>query len=100
MVWQSKHMNLPLPVLDWMRRYDRHWLRSDAVAGITLGAYLLPGGLGDSSLANLPPRWTLRLLVWRTGLWLFCGSEAITVTSLYLCSSAHLGEIVEATCPV
>jgi hypothetical protein len=31
------------------------WLRGDVVAGITLAAYLLPSGLGDASLANLPP---------------------------------------------
>jgi len=27
----------------------------DGVAGFTLAAYLLPAGLGDASLANLPP---------------------------------------------
>ena len=44
-----------LPVLDWLRSYDKGWLRGDVVAGITLAAYLLPAGLGDASLANLPP---------------------------------------------
>jgi MFS superfamily sulfate permease-like transporter len=29
--------------------------RGDLIAGITLAAYLLPSGLGDASLANLPP---------------------------------------------
>ena len=47
-------MNIPLPALDWLKRYDRTWLRGDIVAGITLAAYLLPAGLGDASLANLP----------------------------------------------
>jgi MFS superfamily sulfate permease-like transporter len=44
-----------LPALQWLRTYDWTWLRGDVVAGITLAAYLLPAGLGDASLANLPP---------------------------------------------
>ena len=44
-----------LPALQWLRSYDRTWLRGDVIAGITLAAYLLPAGLGDASLANLPP---------------------------------------------
>jgi SulP family sulfate permease len=30
-------------------------LRGDLVAGLVLAAYLLPAGLGDASLAGLPP---------------------------------------------
>ena len=44
---------LRLPALDWVRGYDRSWLRGDVVAGITLAAYLLPAGLGDASLAPM-----------------------------------------------
>ena len=74
-------MKLPLPVLDWLRRYDRSWLRGDVVAGITLAAYLLPAGLGDASLANLPPQAGLYACLFG-GLvfWLFCSSRR-TATS-------------------
>ena len=34
-----------MPALQWLRIYDRAWLRGDVVAGITLAAYLLPSGL-------------------------------------------------------
>jgi MFS superfamily sulfate permease-like transporter len=37
-----------LPAFDWLRAYDRHWLRSDVYAGITLPAHLLPAALGDA----------------------------------------------------
>src|SRR5438477_10141626 len=77
-------MNLPLPVLDWITNYDRNWLRGDVIAGITLAAYLLPAGLGDASLAGLPPQAGLYACLF-SGLifWLFCSSRhtAITVTS-------------------
>ena len=86
-----------LPALGWLRRYDKAWLRADAIAGITLAAYLLPAGLGDASLANLPPEAGLYACLFG-GLvfWLFCSSRhtAITVTSaISLLVGASLGEI-------
>ena len=86
-----------LPALGWLRTYDKAWLRGDVVAGITLAAYLLPAGLGDASLANLPPEAGLYACLFG-GLvfWLFCSSRhtAITVTSaISLLVGASLGEI-------
>src|ERR1700741_4956208 len=88
-------MNFRLPVLDWLRSYDRTWLRGDVVAGLTLAAYLVPAGLGDASLANLPPEAGLYACLF-SGLvfWLFCSSRhtAITVTSaISLLIGASLG---------
>src|SRR4026209_2800152 len=86
-----------LPALGWLRAYDRGWLRGDIVAGIPLAAYLLPAGLGDASLANLPPEAGLYACLFG-GLvfWLFCSSRhtVITVTSaISLLMGASLGEI-------
>ena len=86
-----------LPVLQWLRSYDRAWFRGDVMAGITLAAYLLPAGLGDASLANLPPQAGLYACLFG-GLvfWLFCSSRhtAITVTSaISLLVGASLGEM-------
>src|SRR5436190_10462086 len=70
--------------LKWLRAYDKSWLRFDMMAGITLAAYLLPAGLGDASLANLPPQAGLYACLFG-GLvfWIFCSSRhtVITVTS-------------------
>jgi sulfate permease, SulP family len=82
---------------DWLKRYDPKWLRADAIAGLTLAAYLLPAGLGDASLANLPPEAGLYACLF-SGLvfWLFCSSRhtAITVTSaISLLVGASLGDI-------
>src|SRR5438034_147232 len=86
-----------IPALTWLRTYDRRWLRSDLFAGITLAAYLLPAGLGDASLANLPPEAGLYACLFG-GLvfWLFCSSRhtVVTVTSaISLLTGASLGEI-------
>jgi len=86
-----------VPALAWLRTYDRTWLRGDSVAGITLAAYLLPAGLGDASLANLPPQAGLYACLFG-GLvfWLFCSSRhtVVTVTSaISLLVGASLGGI-------
>ena len=69
-------MNLPLPALTWLPAYDKRWLSGDLIAGVTLAAYLLPAGLGDASLANLPPEAGLYACLF-SGLvfWLFCSSR-------------------------
>ncbi len=73
-----------IPALTWLRSYEPGWLRADIVAGIMLAAYLLPGGIGDASLANLPPEAGIYACLF-SGLvfWLFCSSRqaAISVTS-------------------
>ena len=73
-----------IPALRWLPAYERSWLRGDFIAGLTLAAYLLPAGLGDASLANLPPEAGLYACLF-SGLvfWIFCSSRhtAISVTS-------------------
>jgi high affinity sulfate transporter 1 len=86
-----------MPAAGWLRSYKPSWLRGDLVAAVTLAAYLLPAGLGDASLANLPPEAGLYACLFG-GLvfWLFCSSRhtAITVTSaISLLIGASLGEI-------
>jgi high affinity sulfate transporter 1 len=86
-----------VPARQWLRTYDKSWLRIDAIAGITLAAYLLPAALGDASLANLPPEAGLYACLF-SGLvfWLFCSSRhtTITVTSaVALLIGASLGGI-------
>src|ERR1041385_7435725 len=86
-----------IPAFTWLRTYDRSWLRADVVAGVTLAAYLLPAGLGDASLANLPPEAGLYACLFG-GLifWLFCSSRhtVVTVTSaISLLIGSSLGEL-------
>ncbi|HEY4284466.1 MAG TPA: SulP family inorganic anion transporter [Chthoniobacterales bacterium] len=85
------------PAFTWLPDYRLDWLRFDIAAAITLAAYLLPAGLGDASLANLPPEAGLYACLFG-GLvfWLFCSSRqtSITVTSaISLLIGASLGEI-------
>jgi MFS superfamily sulfate permease-like transporter len=86
-----------IPALNWLRNYNRSWLRGDVFAGIILAAYLLPAALGDASLANLRPEAGLYACLFG-GLifWIFCGSRytVVSVTSaISLVIGASLGEI-------
>jgi sulfate permease, SulP family len=81
----------------WLASYDRAEFRGDVVAGVTLAAYLLPAGIGDASLAGLPPQAGLYACLFG-GLvfWLFCSSRHTTVTvtsAISLLIGATLGEI-------
>ena len=81
---QRPFLTRVIPAFDWLRSYDVTWLRGDLVAGLTLAAYLLPAGIGDASLAGLPPQAGIYACLF-SGLvfWLFCSSRytAISVTS-------------------
>src|SRR5436305_919538 len=85
------------PVLKWLRAYQPNWLRADLIAGVTLAAYLMPAGLADSSLANLPPEAGLYACLFSGFVfWLFCSSRhtAITVTSaISVLVGASLGDL-------
>jgi SulP family sulfate permease len=52
----TKFLSSALPILQWLPQYERAWLRSDAVAGLTLAAYAVPVSVAYASLAGLPPQ--------------------------------------------
>jgi sulfate permease, SulP family len=89
--------NRVAPGIQRLRTYQPAWLRADLIAGITLAAYLMPAGLADASLANLPPQAGLYACLF-SGLvfWIFCSSRhtAITVTSaISVLVGASLGDL-------
>jgi sulfate permease, SulP family len=43
-----------LPILDWLPRYDRSWLRNDIIAGIAVTAMIVPKNLGYAEIAGVP----------------------------------------------
>ena len=43
-----------VPILGWIRTYDRGWLRGDLVAGVTVAALIVPKNLGYAGIAGIP----------------------------------------------
>jgi high affinity sulfate transporter 1 len=44
-----------VPILAWLPKYDRGWLRPDFIAGLTVVALLVPEGMAYAELAGMPP---------------------------------------------
>ena len=40
-----------LPIVGWLRTYDRSWLRGDLIAGLTEWAVLVPEALAEASMS-------------------------------------------------
>jgi sulfate permease, SulP family len=43
-----------LPIVGWLPRYDRSWLRGDIAAGIAVTALIVPKNLGYAGIAGVP----------------------------------------------
>jgi high affinity sulfate transporter 1 len=43
-----------LPIVGWLRSYDRAWLRGDLIAGVTVAALIVPKNLGYAGIAGIP----------------------------------------------
>ncbi|KIV83751.1 hypothetical protein PV11_05746 [Exophiala sideris] len=68
------------PFLSWITRYNLQWLYGDLVAGITVGAVVVPQGMAYAKLAELPVQFGLYssfmgVLIY----WFFATSKDITI---------------------
>lgn len=68
------------PFLSWITRYNTTWLIGDLVAGITVGAVVVPQGMAYAQLAQLPVEYGLYssfmgVLIY----WFFATSKDITI---------------------
>lgn len=44
-----------IPILDWLPRYKKSYLKGDISAGLTVGIMLVPQGMAYAMIAGLPP---------------------------------------------
>ncbi|KAK5135382.1 hypothetical protein LTR08_005324 [Meristemomyces frigidus] len=68
------------PFTHWITRYNTQWLMGDLVAGITIGAVVVPQGMAYAKLAELPVEYGLYssfmgVLIY----WFFATSKDITI---------------------
>jgi len=55
----KKWLKSNIPVLEWLPRYERKDLKTDLIAGLTVGAVVIPSAMGWASLAGLPTQYGL-----------------------------------------
>jgi high affinity sulfate transporter 1 len=53
---QSSLLTSYLPILGWLPKYNRAWLRTDLIAGLTVVALLIPEGMAYAQIAGVPPQ--------------------------------------------
>ena len=44
-----------MPIINWLPKYERAWLRTDLIAGLTIVALLVPEGMAYAQIAGVPP---------------------------------------------
>jgi len=49
--------HVPFPFAQWLAKYQVSWLQYDAIAGLTLAAYVIPESMAYATLAGLPPQY-------------------------------------------
>ncbi|KAJ5952796.1 uncharacterized protein N7479_011209 [Penicillium vulpinum] len=82
------------PFLHWIGYYNVQWLVGDLVAGITVGAVVIPQGMAYAELAKLPPEYGLYssfmgVLIY----WFFATSKDITIGPVAVMSTL-MGSII------
>ncbi|CAM2727577.1 unnamed protein product [Rotaria socialis] len=105
--WMKKHTNNPtqriknyfisyLPFLSWIYRYNLTWFWSDVIAGVTVGAIVIPQSMAYAGLAKLAPQFGLySSFVGVMIYWIFATSKDITIGPVAV-MSALTGSVVEA----
>jgi sulfate permease, SulP family len=48
-----------IPILSWIKEYNKDWFRSDLFAGLTVGVMLIPQGMAYALIAGLPAQYGL-----------------------------------------
>ncbi|KAH8925190.1 SulP family sulfate permease [Atractiella rhizophila] len=85
------------PFVDWLPRYNFTWLYGDLVAGITVGAVVVPQGMAYAKLATLPPEYGLySSFVGVMIYWFFATSKDITIGPVAVMSTL-VGNIITDT---
>ena len=92
-----------LPVLGWLPRYDRAWLRPDIIAGLTLWGLVVPEAMAYAGIAGLPPQAGLYTLLASLLVYALLGSshhlvvQATSATAALLASSVAAVVVATAT---
>lgn len=88
-----------VPFTRWIHRYNLQWLIGDLIAGITVGAVVVPQGMAYAGLANLAPEFGLySSFVGVIIYWFFATSKDITIGPVAVMSTL-VGEILEEVSP-
>ncbi|MFZ0313320.1 MAG: SulP family inorganic anion transporter [Candidatus Korobacteraceae bacterium] len=86
------------PVLGWVFRYQKEWLRPDVIAGLTTAAVVIPKAMAYATIAGLPVQVGLYTAFLPMVIYAVLGTSRVlsvsTTTTLAILAAAELGEVV------
>jgi high affinity sulfate transporter 1 len=85
-----------IPILSWLPTYDRSWLSSDIIAGVTLWGLVVPAGMAYSGIAGLPPQAGLYTLLASMLIYALLGTSRHLAVAATSASAALLASSVVA----
>ncbi|KAJ5316359.1 hypothetical protein N7476_006666 [Penicillium atrosanguineum] len=89
-----QHFIRMFPFMKWIKHYNVQWLIGDLIAGATVGAVVIPQGMGYAKLAGLPVQYGLYTSFMGGILyWPFATSKDITIGPVAIMSTV-LGSII------
>jgi len=74
------HIEDVLPFIPWLRRYNRHYLKADLFAGLTVAVVALPQSMAYAIIAGLPVQYGLYASIVPTIIGCLWGSSAQLIT--------------------
>jgi len=87
-----------LPILDWIRGYQKDWLRPDLIAGLTAAAVVIPKAMAYATIAGLPVQVGLYTVFLPMIIYAVLGTSRVlsvsTTTTLAILVAAELGKVV------
>ena len=85
-----------IPILSWLPRYDRTWLRADVIAGLTLWGLVVPEAMAYAGIAGLPPQAGLYTLLAALLIYALLGTSRHLVVQATSATAALLASSVAA----
>jgi high affinity sulfate transporter 1 len=87
-----------LPIITWLPRYERSWLRADVMAGLAVWAMMVPQALAYAGIAGVPPIYGLYAVPLAMAAYAFFGtSRTLSVgpeSAIAIISAVTVGGIV------
>jgi len=88
---------MALPVPDWLRSYQKDWIRLDVVAGLTAAAIVIPKAMAYATIAGLPVQVGLYTAFLPAVIYAILGTSrplsVSTTTTIAILSAAALGQV-------
>lgn len=83
---------------EWMRVYEREWIRPDVIAGLTAAAIVIPKAMAYATIAGLPVQVGLYSALVPMLIYAFLGTSrplsVSTTTTIAILTSAGLGRVI------